>query len=558
MLGDARVAGEHYAEKPLKIVFVSAEVGPWSKTGGLGDVVGGLPIELARRGHKVMTVAPRHDQYADAWDTSVTSNIDGEELRYFHTRKNGVDRVWVDHASFLSKVWGLTGGKLYGKKSGSDYADNQKRFVLFNKAAIEALRVLPFSPGEDCVVVANDWHTAMLPAIIKRVYQPNGEFRKTKTAFCVHNIAYQGRFWRDSFKQLGLPDSVLDCMAFEDGNPRVYDETEPDEAIILGEKGKRYPKVNWMKAGFMTADKLLTVSPHYAKEIASNVAKGVELDNVIRAAGGVEGIVNGMDTTDWNPSVDKFLDVKYDADTVEEGKAIAKETLQAELGLPVDPSVPLFGYIGRLEEQKGVDILMAALPKALAGSQKVQVAILGTGKKSLERELLQLDEQFPDAAKGIVQFSTPLAHQIIAGSDFMLIPSRFEPCGLIQLHAMQYGSVPLVATTGGLVDTVKDGVTGFHMGEFNADRLVEKDVNALAAAIVRAAEAFSTPAFKEMRHKAIAQDLSWKKPARQWEAVLDALASGRSAQPQGQAQAVPTPVQTPEHVARTEKATALR
>ncbi|KAL0056197.1 hypothetical protein WJX82_008619 [Trebouxia sp. C0006] len=546
------------AANPLRIVFVSAEVGPWSKTGGLGDVVGGLPIALAQRGHNVLTIAPRYDQYADAWDTSVTRNIDGQEVRYFHTKKNGVDRVWIDNDAFLAKVWGKTGGKLYGQRSGSDYSDNQKRFVLFNKAAIEALTALPFSPGEDCVVVANDWHTAMFPVLLKDQYQPNGQFSKTKVAFCVHNIAYQGRFWEEQFESLQVPSASKSKFAFEDGNPRVYDETEPDTADkpVLGDKGRKYKKVNWMKAAFLSADKLLTVSPTYATEIAANESQGVELDGVIRQAGGVEGIVNGMDTTDWSPNVDKFLDVKYDADTVDEGKVLAKEALQAELGLPVDASVPLFGYIGRLEEQKGVDILLAALPKALQSSN-IQVAILGTGKKEMEREIMMLEDQFPDAAKGIAEFSTPLAHQIIAGSDFLMIPSRFEPCGLVQLHAMQYGTVPLVATTGGLVDTVKDGVTGFHLGKMDTDKLLDSDAEAVAQGMIRAANAFSTPAFQEMRHKAIAQDLSWLKPARKWEAVLEGLLTG-SSEAKDRGAAVRTPVQTPEHVARSEKTAALR
>ncbi|KAL3130366.1 hypothetical protein ABBQ38_008192 [Trebouxia sp. C0009 RCD-2024] len=398
----------------------------------------------------------------------------------------------------------------------------------------------------------------MFPVLLKDQYQPKGQFKKTKVAFCVHNIAYQGRFWEEQFQELNVPDASKAKFNFEDGNPRVYDETEPDSADkpVLGEKGRRYKKVNWMKGAFLSADKILTVSPTYAEEIAANESQGVELDSIIRQAGGVEGIVNGMDTTDWSPNVDKFLDVKYDADTVDEGKALAKATLQAELGLPVDASVPLFGYIGRLEEQKGVDILIAALPQALKAGN-IQVAILGTGKKEMEKEILMLEEQFPNAAKGVAEFSTPMAHQIIAGADFMMIPSRFEPCGLIQLHAMQYGTVPLVSTTGGLVDTVKDGVTGFHLGKMDPDKLLDKDAQAVAQGMIRAADAFPTPAFQEMRHKAIAQDLSWLKPARKWEAVLEGLLTG-SSEARDRGAAVRTPVQTPEHVAKTEKTAALR
>jgi granule-bound starch synthase len=379
-----------------------------------------------------------------------------------------------------------------------------------------------------------------------------------------------------------------------------------------GEEDKPSPskvaKLNWMKAGIQAADKVLTVSPNYASEISSGPSKGVEMDAILRAAGGelrllrlllvqgvagqasaagllpvgracpaapgprparchpqhphprrpagVEGIVNGMDVEEWNPRTDKFLDINYDRSTVFQGKAAAKSALQvrrhllhlppaapagegaaagcrplaapspspplppaaallqAELGLPVDPSVPLFGFIGRLEEQKGLDILVAALPKVLrSGNVQVsaavqggaaqlavalsscllplsrppcapapplrprppparpQVAILGTGKKAYEKLVADLSKAFPGKAAGVVKFSAPLAHQITAGADFMLVPSRFEPCGLIQLHAMQYGTVPLVSSTGGLVDTVKEGVTGFHMGAMDTDKL---------------------------------------------------------------------------------------
>jgi glycogen synthase len=198
----------------MNLVFVAAEVAPWSKTGGLGDVMGGLPVELAARGHKVMTVAPRYDQYKDAWDTSVVIDVMGEPVRFFHSMKDGVDRVFVDHPWFLAKVWGKTASKLYGKKAGADYADNQKRFRLFCEAAIEAARALPCSPGEECTFVANDWHSALVPVLLKDVYQPAGEFASAKCALCVHNIAFQGRFWREQAAELGLPEASLQRFLF--------------------------------------------------------------------------------------------------------------------------------------------------------------------------------------------------------------------------------------------------------------------------------------------------------------------------------------------------------
>lgn len=302
-------------------------------------------------------------------------------------------------------------------------------------------------------------------------------------------------------------------------SPKIHinpQSTTVDDAamkkLLAQGAGKKFRKANWLKAGILSCDKLLTVSPNYASEISSSPGLGVELDDVIRSKGNLEGIVNGIDTADWSPAKDKFLSFKYDKDNVAQGKAVAKAALQAELGLPVDPTAPLFGFIGRLEEQKGVDILLAALPKAAAAN--AQFAILGTGKKEFEAQTKAIEKALPGKAKGVVKFSAPLAHMMLAGCDFMIIPSRFEPCGLIQLHAMQYGSVPIVASTGGLVDTVKEGVTGFHMGTLDADALVAADVDAVAATIVRAAQVYTTPKYREMVSKCINQDLSWAEPAK--------------------------------------------
>ena len=530
----------------MDIVFVSSEVSPWSKTGGLGDVVGSLPIELAKRGHKVFTIAPRYDQYWDAWDTSITSNVLGEEVRFFHSIKKGVHRVWIDHPWFLAKVDGVTGAKLYGEKSGADFVDNQKRFALFCKACVESLTALPFMPGEDCVMVCNDWHSALVPVMLKDVYQAEGKFTSTKTALCIHNIAFQGRFWSESFTDLGLPASSMERFTFEDGFPKVFDETSPaDEAGTMPEAppGVRYSKINWLQAGISACDSLLTVSPNYAMEMASGPQLGVELDTII-AAKGITGIVNGMDPEEWSPSLDKFLAFKYNEETVEAGKAYAKAALQREAGLPVDPKAPVFGFIGRLEEQKGVDILLAAIKK-LPASINAQVVILGTGKKQMEAAVRNLSNEFPGIAAGVVKFSAPLAHTITAGADFIMVPSRFEPCGLIQLHAMAYGTIPCVASTGGLVDTVKEGITGFHMGAMDPDGLVDSDAESVAATMTRAAQVYATPAYAEMRDACIAQDLSWKQPAKKWEAVLTELKYGLTAPSESSAQkaAVPTPVQ---------------
>eukprot|EP00240_Pyramimonas_obovata_P001666 CAMPEP_0118931910 /NCGR_PEP_ID=MMETSP1169-20130426/8632_1 /TAXON_ID=36882 /ORGANISM="Pyramimonas obovata, Strain CCMP722" /LENGTH=432 /DNA_ID=CAMNT_0006874487 /DNA_START=79 /DNA_END=1374 /DNA_ORIENTATION=+ len=357
----AKTPAVQKAEKPMKIVFLSTEVSPWSKTGGLGDVVGSLPEELVKRGHKVMSITPRYDQYKGAWDTSITTTVLGEEVRYFHEKKKGVDRVFVDTPLFLAKVWGKTGSKLYGLKSGADFENNAKRFAVLNHAAFEAQKLLPFGYGEDVVFVANDWHTGLAPVILKTVYQAKGEFTKAKCAFVVHNIAFQGRFWYEegALAELGIPEEAHSKFYFEDGYPTVFSENTPAEEDEIAPKkvGGTFKKFNWMKAAFNFADKNLTVSPNYAEEIMSGADKGVEMDEIINEVGGIEGILNGMDPAEWNPSKDKYLDMPYDEETVTEGKAAAKASLQAEAGLPVDPTAPLFGYIGRLEEQKGVDIM---------------------------------------------------------------------------------------------------------------------------------------------------------------------------------------------------------
>ncbi|KAF6159614.1 hypothetical protein GIB67_034576 [Kingdonia uniflora] len=454
----AGISGAITCKGGMNLVFVGAEVGPWSKTGGLGDVIGGLPPAMAANGHRVMTVSPRYDQYKDAWDTSVSVEIKVgdkiETVRFFHCYKRGVDRVFVDHPIFLEKVWGKTASKVYGPRTGKDYTDNQLRFSLLCHAALEAPRVLSLDSnkyfsgpyGDDVVFIANDWHTALLPCYIKSLYKSQGIYESAKVVFCIHNIAYQGRFAFSDFSLLNLPDSFKSSFDFFDGYAKPV-------------KGR---KINWMKAGILESDRVLTVSPYYAEELTSGEDKGVELDNIIRKTG-ITGIVNGMDVQEWNPSSDKYIDVKYDATTV---SFISNSSL-----------------------------------------------------------LEQLEILYPDKARGVAKFNVPLAHMIIAGCDYLIIPSRFEPCGLIQLQAMLYGTVPIVASTGGLVDTVKEGFTGFQMGSFNVecDEIDPADVTALATTTKKVLATYGTPALAEMIQNCMAQDLSWKGPAKKWEDILLSL-----------------------------------
>ncbi|XP_050230305.1 granule-bound starch synthase 1, chloroplastic/amyloplastic-like isoform X2 [Mercurialis annua] len=278
-------------------------------------------------------------------------------------------------------------------------------------------------------------------------------------------------------------------------------------------------KINWMKAGILESDGVLTVSPYYARELVSGVKRGVELDNIIHKIG-ITGIINGMDVQEWNPATDKYIGIKYKAATVMEAKPLLKEALQAEVGLPVDRNIPLIGFIGRLEEQKGSDIMVAAISQL--AEYNVQIVILGTGKKAFEKQIGQLEVMYPDKCRGVAKFNVPLAHMIIAGADFILIPSRFEPCGLVQLHAMRYGRVPIVASTGGIVDTVKEGYTGFQMGAFHVecDKVDPADVAAIVKTVIRALGTYATSALKEMILNCMSEDLSWKGPAKLWEKML--------------------------------------
>lgn len=510
-----RPSGKIICGTGMNLIFVGAECGPWSKTGGLGDVVGGLPPAMAARGHRCMTVSPRYDQYKDAWDTNVVVELKvgdrTETVRFFHCYKRGVDRVFVDHPLFLEKVWGKTGSKIYGPKAGVDYKDNQLRFSLLCLAALEAPRVLNLNNnkyfsgpyGEDVLFIANDWHTALIPCYLKSLYQSRGLYKNAKVAFCIHNIAYQGRFAFSDFSLLNLPDQFKSSFDFIDGYNKPV-------------KGR---KINWMKAGLLESDRCLTVSPHYAQELVSGPAKGVELDNIIRKTG-ICGIVNGMDVQEWNPATDKYISYKYTSTTVMDAKPLNKLALQSMVGLPCKKDVPVIGFIGRLEEQKGSDILAEAIPKFIG--EDCQIVVLGTGKKAMEKQLEQLEIQYPDNARGVAKFNVPLAHMIIAGADYILVPSRFEPCGLIQLHAMRYGTVPIVSSTGGLVDTVKEGYTGFQMGAFSVecDEVDPRDVETVAISVKRATKTYGTQAMAEMIQNCMAQDLSWKGPSQLWEKML--------------------------------------
>ena len=413
----------------MNIVMVASECAPWSKTGGLGDVVGALPKFLAQRGHRVMVVVPRYKCYDDAWETGVRHRVrvlgQDHEFGYFHAFIDGVDFVFVDHPSYLS-----FGDDIYG----GSRADIQFRCALLCKAALEAPWVVPCGGtvygDESLVFIANDWHAALLPVYLQAHYRDHGQMGFARSVFVIHNIAHQGRAPMDELEPFEIPDNYRELFRLDDP--------------VGGEH------MNVMKAGLITAHRIVAVSNGYAWECQTQEG-GWGLDAVIRENNWkLRGVVNGIDTNEWNPSIDTHLESdgyqKYDISKFEEGKAACKAALQRELGLPENPDVPMLGFIGRLDYQKGVDLICDNYEWLM--SQGVQLVLLGSGRDDLENMLRDMENRNNDKCRAWVGFSVRTAHRITAAADILLMPSRFEPCGLNQLYAMAYGTVPIVHAVG--------------------------------------------------------------------------------------------------------------
>ncbi len=431
----------------MNICLVAAEVAPWSKTGGLGDVCGALPRALARRGHRVLVVTPRYKDYADAWDTGVRRHIHlfgaMHEVRLFHNNAAGVHTVFVDHPSFHRPG-------IYGDKSGV-YGDNLFRFSLLCRAALD-LATLPLGGApaneDDLVFHCNDWHTALLPLFLQAVYRPANRFTRAATLLSVHNAGHHGAYGLDELDQLDIP--------------RRWWST--------AEYGGR---LHCLKAGLATADVITTVSPTYAKELLHD--QGFGLEPMFRARrGDLFGILNGIGP-EWDPATDPHLPARFSADDLS-GKAITKAALQAELGLQRRPEVPLLSVVARLDHQKGIDLILEAAPRLLR--QDVQLAVLGSGSEALANGLRALERAAPGRVAARITFDEGLAHRMEAGADLFLMPSRVEPGGLNQMYSMRYGTIPIVHATGGLADTVttfdpsRGTGTGWAFAPFSADALV--------------------------------------------------------------------------------------
>ncbi|KAK4477609.1 hypothetical protein RD792_016846 [Penstemon davidsonii] len=485
----------------MNVILVAAECAPWSKTGGLGDVAGALPKALARRGHRVMVIAPRYGNYAEAQDTGVRKRykVHGQDLEvnYFHAYIDGVDFVFID-----SPLLRHIENNIYGGKR----EDILKRMVLFCKAAIEVPWYVPcggvcYGDG-NLAFIANDWHTALLPVYLKAYYRDKGLMQYTRSVLVIHNIAHQGRGPVDDFAYVDLPQGYLDLFKF-------YDPVGGEHFNIFA-------------AGLKTADRVVTVSHGYTWELKT-LEGGWGLHGIINENDWkLRGIVNGIDTKDWSPDIDIHLKsdgyVNYSIDTLKTGKPQCKAALQKELGLPIRPDVPLIGFIGRLDDQKGIDLIAQAVPWMM--DQDVQLVMLGTGRPDLEQMLRNFEGQYKDKVRGWVGFSVKTAHRITAGADVLLMPSRFEPCGLNQLYAMRYGTVPVVHAVGGLRDTVKqfnpfeESGLGWTFGRADVNELI----HALGNCFYTYREYKAS--WEGLQKRGMEQDLSWDNAAQNYEEVL--------------------------------------
>ena len=471
---------------PLKILFVTPEVEPFVKVGGLADMVGALPKELAALGHDVRIVCPAY------------GSIRVHSPRTPHPNPLGVD---VGTEAHWARTWETTlpGGKVpvyliehdgffarpevYSGPYGS-HGDNDLRFAFLSRAALSLCQQLNWTPD---VIHGHDWTTGLVPVFLNTTLK-NTPLGQTASVFTIHNLEHQGYADRRVIDFARLPHS----------------EFRSDSLESVG-------AVNLMKAGLYHSTKLTTVSPTYAEELKTS-AGGWGLDDVLRfRAADLVGIVNGIDTDAWNPATDKFLPTHYNAADLR-GKAACKSTLQAKLGLTQDPHIAVFGVVARFASQKGLDLLAEALPHVM-DRMHVQFAILGSGDPGLEHTFRWAANRYPGRVGVWIGYDNELSHLIEAGSDCFVMPSRSEPCGLTQLYAMRYGTVPLARATGGLIDTVSQFIegtgkgTGFLFKDATAPALYNTIGWACATYYDRPAE------FAQLRLNGMARDFSWRQSA---------------------------------------------
>jgi starch synthase len=480
----------------MKILFAASEVTPFAKTGGLADVAGSLPVALKRLGHDVRVIMPFYRSVESGGSgvskgrtsVEVTGACVGQKGYLRIGDMEGVPVYFIENGEYFSRE------ALYGTAA-TDYPDNPERFAFFCRATLAFIKKLDFRPE---IIHCNDWQTALIPLLLRHELKSDPFYRRAATVFTIHNLAYQGLFPRESLQKMGL-----------DGTYFTIDQLE------------YYGKVNLMKGGILNADVISTVSPGYCREIQTP-EQGCGLEGVLRQrTRDLHGIINGIDTVRWNPETDRNLARNYSASDPS-GKKANKRELQKQLGLE-RRDVPLLGMVSRMVSQKGFDLIEELLPRFEAAD--LDLVILGSGDEKYLRSLTAAGERCGHIAVCSGFYNDPLAHRIYAGSDLFLMPSRYEPCGLSQLIALRYGSVPIVRKTGGLADTMKDAAsrsgTGFVFQEYSAE--------ALWGAIQRALALHAAPEqWKRVVRRGMNTDVSWNGSALQYEELyLTAVARRR-------------------------------
>jgi starch synthase len=481
----------------MRILLASSEVHPFSKSGGLADMVGALAKALGRAGHQVGLVTPLYSGILDRfpqiqrfdWSIDLALATGRVQAGVWTLQPSpGLTIYFVDHAPFYSR----TG--LYGE-AGHDYVDNASRFIFFSKCVVQLARYLPWRPE---IVHAHDWQVGLVPILMLHQRLTDGWNDVPRSCFTIHNLAYQGNFARPAYDFTNLP---LDYF-----NPNGLEF---------------YGYMSCLKAGIVYSDLITTVSPRYAREITTEEF-GCGLDDILRRRqSSLMGILNGVDYEEWNTDHNPHLPHPYSSRNLA-GKAKIKAQLQKEFGLPVRADVPVFASITRLAEQKGVDIQLGALEEMLAAD--MQFVLLGSGSPAYETAYRALQKRHSSKVSVRIGFNNTLAHHIEAGADFFLMPSRYEPCGLNQMYSLRYGTIPIVRVTGGLDDSVVDisedaeGADGIKFREYS--------VRALAKAIRKALVLFETRDLLEhYRHNAMLADFSWDRTATEYVGAYERILS---------------------------------
>jgi starch synthase len=482
----------------MHIAFAASECVPFSKTGGLADVVGALPRALASLGHQVSVYVPRYRQTKLTDPQTVVKSITipfDDKYRFCSVvtagTSNGIRFYFVDYPPYFDRE------ALYGGPSG-DYPDNAERFALFSRAVIEASKVL----GVPHIFHCHDWQSALIPVMLRTLYAEDPAFRDLATVFTIHNMGYQGLFPPDTLPLLMLPWELFTISKME-----------------------FFGQVNFLKGALVHSDFVTTVSRKYSHEIQTT-EYGFGLEGVLRnRAATVAGILNGVDYDEWSPQTDKFIVAKYSSEDLS-GKAQCKKDLLNAFGVAnSDAKVPVIGIVSRFAAQKGFD-LIAQIMDRLAREELIMV-VLGSGDKPYEEMFVRLNRQFPNKIAAKVAFDNAIAHKIEAGADMFLMPSRYEPCGLNQIYSLKYGTVPVVRATGGLDDTIepwdaRSGKgTGFKFTDYTGE--------ALLATIKQALLAYRDPSsWQKLMRNGMARDFSWGASAREYGKVYERARQARA------------------------------